>query len=59
MPMATIRVRDGAGGRKYEVLIQRPGHARVTRMFRRLSEARMWARQQEMLRDPPPDTGGA
>jgi hypothetical protein len=55
--MAKIRTREGAGGRQYEVVIQRPGQARVTRLFRRLNEAKMWAMQQERLREPERDPG--
>jgi hypothetical protein len=57
--MVTIRTREGAGGSKYEVIVQRPGQPKIMRMFRRQSEARLWAAQQERrlrdndLHDPP------
>jgi hypothetical protein len=38
---------EGAGGRKYQVVILRPGQPKLVRMFRRLREAHMWADQQE------------
>jgi hypothetical protein len=50
--MITVRTREGAGGPKYEVVVQRPGQPKIMRMFRRQSEARLWAAQQERrLRD--------
>ena len=45
--MAIIRPMEGAAGRKYQVVIMRPGQPKLVRMFRRLGEAHMWADQQE------------
>jgi hypothetical protein len=50
--MITIRERSASGGVRYEVLVRVPGQPTVKRMFRRLSEAKMWAHQQAQHLQP-------
>jgi integrase len=57
--VATIRRRGPAANPRYHIQIRRTGHRRVTKTFRVLADAKMWARQMEARADRedlPPDT---